>query len=396
MADVGKVQGPSGSPENLGRREKTPADAEKFKQAMRKKVTEVSQVDPDEQKKRKRQEEAEQEAATQGQAPAPTPSNTTSPQAQEDSPFKIQGGKKLGAASPQTSSGQPSSSPPPAAASPPPAGTPSTPAGAPTFSETQTGSQNQPNSNPQKPSSTQQTKGAGNIPPSKQSPAEEKPGLSSAALEGTSVSKTQDSSAFFQQFQQKEEEQKPLSEDEVEALDSAGVIPPAPPFAQQTEKKEEELPFEAAAAMGDLQQAPIQPPSPPSGSLPPYAYFSPQVMEIFDRMVGVMTVMATAGLTETTFTLNAPQFASSVFFGAQIIIQEFSTAPKAFNIQFKGQPSAVTLFQGQVEDLIAAFQAGNYNFRVNRLETGYLTERPLFKRKEKTGEKNPDDRGEKR
>ena len=108
-------------------------------------------------------------------------------------------------------------------------------------------------------------------------------------------------------------------------------------------------------------------------------------MEIFDRMVGVMTVMSMSGITETVITLNTPQFASSVFFGSQIIIQEYSTAPQAYNIQLNGSPQAVALFQGNADDLMAAFQAGNYNFRVNRLEAGHLTERPLFKRKEKAG-----------
>jgi hypothetical protein len=129
-------------------------------------------------------------------------------------------------------------------------------------------------------------------------------------------------------------------------------------------------------------------------TLTPYAIMNPQVQDIFDRMVGVMTVMQASGMTETTITLNAPQFASSVFFGTQIIIQEFSTAPQAYNIQINGSAQAVALFQGNAEDLMAAFQSGNYNFRVNRLEMGYLTERPLFKRKEKASGDKQDQKGD--
>ena len=95
-----------------------------------------------------------------------------------------------------------------------------------------------------------------------------------------------------------------------------------------------------------------------------------------------MTVMNLSGMTETVVTLNAPQFASSVFFGSQIIIQEFSSAPKQFNIQLNGTPQATALFQGNATDLMAAFQQGNFGFRVHRLETGTIEEKPLFKRKE--------------
>ncbi len=131
-------------------------------------------------------------------------------------------------------------------------------------------------------------------------------------------------------------------------------------------------------------------------TLPPYAHMDLQVQELFDRMVGVMTVMNLSGMTETVMTLNSPQFASSVFFGSQIIIQEFSTAPQTFNIQLNGSAQAVALFQGNADDLMAAFAAGNYNFRINRLETGYLPERPLFRRGDSPSGGNQEQTGEQR
>jgi hypothetical protein len=87
-----------------------------------------------------------------------------------------------------------------------------------------------------------------------------------------------------------------------------------------------------------------------------------------------MTVMQLSGIRETSFILNMPQFASSVFFGTRIIIQEFSTAPQMFNIQFNGTPQAVSLFQKNTAGLMAAFQSSHYNFRIHRLETHYLTD----------------------
>jgi len=138
----------------------------------------------------------------------------------------------------------------------------------------------------------------------------------------------------------------------------------------------------------------IKPPESIS-SLGPYARLSPQVQELFDKMVGVMTVMHLQGMTETSFSLTSPKFASSVFFGAQIIIKEFSTAPQALNVQLNGSMQAVSLFQANAGNLMAAFQAGNYNFRINRLETNYISdETPLFQRKGRDSDQQNQDQGD--
>src|SRR5271170_880326 len=79
MVDVSKVQGPSGSPEGPGKKDKTGADADKFREAMHRRVSKVSKVDPDEQKKRKRQEEAEEEEQNAAQAGPTTPPELVTP-----------------------------------------------------------------------------------------------------------------------------------------------------------------------------------------------------------------------------------------------------------------------------------------------------------------------------
>ncbi len=95
-----------------------------------------------------------------------------------------------------------------------------------------------------------------------------------------------------------------------------------------------------------------------------------------------MTVMNTTGVTKTTINLDNPKFANSVFYGAQIVISEFSTAPKAYNIQLLGNQQAVALFTNNAQELVAAFQAGNYTFKVNRIDTGYLTGAPEERKRE--------------
>ncbi|MDN3505979.1 MAG: hypothetical protein P0S96_01975 [Simkaniaceae bacterium] len=104
----------------------------------------------------------------------------------------------------------------------------------------------------------------------------------------------------------------------------------------------------------------------------PFAHLPAQVQALFDRMVGVMTVMHTSGITETTINLDSPKFEGSAFFGAQIVISEFSTAPKAFNIELLGNQNATKLFSENSEDLVAAFEAGRYNFKVNRIDVSSL------------------------
>jgi hypothetical protein len=108
-----------------------------------------------------------------------------------------------------------------------------------------------------------------------------------------------------------------------------------------------------------------------------------QIQELFEKMCGVMSIMSTSGISETTISLTSPQYASSIFYGAQIIITEYSTAPRAFNIQFVAQSQAVALFHRNMKDLMTAFAGSDHAFQVNRIETGYIEpDKPLFHRKE--------------
>ena len=74
----------------------------------------------------------------------------------------------------------------------------------------------------------------------------------------------------------------------------------------------------------------------------------------------------------------------SIFNGSEISIKEYSSAPKIFNIQFNGNPEAVNLVQGNLENLMAALSDKEYNFKVNRFDIGLVSDKdkPLFKRKD--------------
>lgn len=113
---------------------------------------------------------------------------------------------------------------------------------------------------------------------------------------------------------------------------------------------------------------------------------APEFVEFFEKGIHAMSHMTIGGVSETTFFLDSPQFA-----GAKIVITEFNTAPKAFNISLIGAPEMVKCFQLHAPDLIAAFQKSPFNFSVHRLES-HIDHHHLVHRKEDLTEENEEHR----
>jgi hypothetical protein len=111
---------------------------------------------------------------------------------------------------------------------------------------------------------------------------------------------------------------------------------------------------------------------------------SAEMEAAFEKMASCMIVMDASKDMETTLFLDNPHFASSALFGTQITIREFSTAPKAFNIEILSNPTGVALIDASKNDLLSAFRDGNFNFTVNRFDTHIeqTPDRPVFHRKE--------------
>ncbi|HAZ15313.1 MAG TPA: hypothetical protein DCY54_01515 [Parachlamydiales bacterium] len=190
---------------------------------------------------------------------------------------------------------------------------------------------------------------------------------------------------------------------------------PASPEKKPEAEKEEKVPgfkLEEAALEKVKEKREAAPPPPPEeavmiapmlqpGIAPPppteilsYAQLSPQVLELFERMSGVMMVMAQSGVTETTLSLTAPQFAESIFYGSEIIIREYSTAPLQFNVEVRGNPEAVALFQANIPYIESSLRSGNYNFGIYRMETSLLRieEKPVSEKKEGKRDREKDER----
>jgi len=152
-------------------------------------------------------------------------------------------------------------------------------------------------------------------------------------------------------------------------LEGIGV-PPAKAGAEgesgKDKKDDDDVP-EANAANASITlpifPTPIQASS-PTEATPAYTKLSPEVHELFEKMGGVMMVQVDKGVTTTTMDINMP---NSVFNGAQVILDQYSTAPHSYNVQLIGSAEAVKAFSENLDGLKSAFAEGRFNFEVNIL-----------------------------
>lgn len=110
---------------------------------------------------------------------------------------------------------------------------------------------------------------------------------------------------------------------------------------------------------------------------------SAEIEALFEKMAGTMLLLSSSNETETTLFLDTPQFDHSPFYGTRITIKEFSTAPRAFNVEIATSSVALAHLNAHKSALLAAFAKGDFNFSIGRLDTEIQqADRPLFHRKE--------------
>lgn len=321
MADVSKIQGPSGPPESSrpGARSRKP-DSNKFKEEMRR-VDEVSKVDPDEAKKRKRPEETLREEEIN----RARPTESSKPTEKAASTFKTP--------EKQSVSNLPESSPV--------EGTPAE------EEEKETSSVEK--------SSSEERKGMGQH--------EERERIFMSEAKQTSQAGEMIKSKYAEINEGKTISAAPEPSDEEKKniaiinLDTREIAINAPSSMAPTEPAKLEEP----QAKEEL-SLPEEPP-------PAYTHLHPDVLDIFERLVGAMILLNETGIRETTIIIASSKDKPSIFDGAQIKIKEYSTAPKQFNIELSGTSKAVDLFQNNMQNLKAALDDVPYAFKVNRLET---------------------------
>ncbi len=348
MVDVPRVPGSTSSSEQSGK-DKAKIDAEKFKKLM-----EVDKTDPEQQKKRKRKEESEEEAKSKALA-SPAKERPPVEIRKGDSSLKI---NKAGA-------------PVPKDRSPPPFQKLREP---PKIEKVGEAEKRQKQSQKRPEEAPPVVNADGMAPPS--------PGKADATLQQT-----------IEGITEKEQEASAALLAPMDDVIEEVLTPHETPFASMPE------PPPATAKKEQASQTPIFSPPLPAAPIPlflpsasevpaPSSLLSAAMLEMFEKMVGILSVMTAGGISETTIHLDSAAFANSIFAGASIVIREFSTAPKAFNVEFQGNAQNTALFQANVTDLLAAFQNGNYNFKINRIDTSLgANDRPLFHRKEAPCEK---------
>lgn len=105
-----------------------------------------------------------------------------------------------------------------------------------------------------------------------------------------------------------------------------------------------------------------------NAEMPSYSSLSSKVYDLYERLVGLITIQQSTGKEKTMVRLNMP---GSVFNKAEITLEKFESAPNTFHISMAGSPQAVELFNANMADLVAAFQDNKRAFEVN-IQRPYL------------------------
>ncbi|MBI3237027.1 MAG: hypothetical protein HYZ48_04940 [Chlamydiales bacterium] len=113
---------------------------------------------------------------------------------------------------------------------------------------------------------------------------------------------------------------------------------------------------------------------------------SSEIEALFEKMASLMLLHDSALEEETTFFLEGKQFQNSLFYGTQIKITEFSSAPKAFNVSIATTYPALVQLEVHKAALLKAFARGGFSFSVHRLDLEVRDEKPLVHRKEDLSE----------
>lgn len=143
--------------------------------------------------------------------------------------------------------------------------------------------------------------------------------------------------------------------------DISKILPqPTPPLLNKQEELEKQTVDTLATPL--LTQVGETTPSSPLTPAPAYAQFPPHFYELFQKLVGVMTVMQFQGKTTTSIVLNIP---NTSLHGAHIDIEHFDTAPHAFNIQIFSNPDGQKIFSNNLQTLEQQLKNNLPQFEIN-------------------------------
>lgn len=106
---------------------------------------------------------------------------------------------------------------------------------------------------------------------------------------------------------------------------------------------------------------------------------SAESLLLFDKMCSEMLVMTSESCSKTVLILQSTEFTNSPFYGAEVTLEEFSTAPKIFNVSIRANDSAIILIQSHLAGFMQLLEDRNFSFGINRIDTSILTGSSLSK-----------------
>jgi hypothetical protein len=112
---------------------------------------------------------------------------------------------------------------------------------------------------------------------------------------------------------------------------------------------------------------------------------------LMEKVSAEMIIMSSEDVTTTTLHLVKEETSSSLFANATLSIEEFSFAPKVYNIKIIASPEAISLIRSHQEEFLKLFQERKFGFSINRIDTEISSSRPLFSRKEEVCEDEDSD-----
>jgi hypothetical protein len=159
-----------------------------------------------------------------------------------------------------------------------------------------------------------------------------------------------------------------------EKREKEGPVLSPPSLIPSKQPQEGPQPLQAPAMIETSSTSPLT-------TTPPYAQFPPQVFELFQKLVGMMTVMQFQGKTTTSIVLNMP---NSGLDGAHIDIEHYDTAPHAFNISFFSSPEGQKILDENITTLEQQLRSNLPQFEISVKKPLLLSETKEERRRRET------------
>jgi hypothetical protein len=117
--------------------------------------------------------------------------------------------------------------------------------------------------------------------------------------------------------------------------------------------------------------------------------FSEETLKFFDTVCNQLVFLENEGISRTTLSLDSEHLRDSPFYGARILLEEFSTAPKLFNISITAGNEAISLIQTHLAGFMQLIEEKKLSFGVHRIDTDCLLD---HEKDESSNEDNPNKR----